>query len=502
MSTSVPIPRLVLSGLSGGSGKTFTSLGLVRALTRRGLQVKPCKKGPDYIDAAWLGLAAGMAPTNLDLFFLPAPRLTTLFVHAVQNTDIAIIEGNRGLYDGYDLQGSCSTAALARALCAPVLLILTVTKMTRTTAAVIAGLASFEQIHLAGVLLNQVSSARHASLIRRSIEGHTDIPVIGELPRLRVNPIPERHMGLISMHDEGTASTAHTSVLHTLDNLARLIETHVDVDTALSIAQAAPPLTIPQFNQTETVHASSLTTTCTAAPPPVTIGYIRDAALWFYYEENLEALRQAGAKLMELSLFSPQPWPCTTLQGLYLGGGFPEMLAEKITASPHLKELYDLSLAGLPIYAECGGFIILCQELRIGEKTYPMAGIFPTRAEFRKRPQGLGYVKAKVERPNPFHALGSVFCGHEFHYSCCIPLAELDPTLSLSPGVGLASPIQQPTEDTVSDAQDISPEQAQWYTKLQGHDGLLIRRTFATYTHLFAPAVPHWATHFVTTCRD
>ena len=235
-------PRLVVSGLSGGGGKTLLSLGLVRALTLRGFRVKPCKKGPDYIDAAWLGLASGRTPTNLDPFFLTDARLRALFRSSFDDADLAVIEGNRGLYDGRDVQGSCSTAALARALGAPVLLTLTVTKMTRTAAAVIAGLARFEPVNLAGVVLNRVASSRHAALIRQSIETYTGIPVLGEIPRLAENPIPERHMGLVSMHDETPDAPGRASLLAALDSLAGLIESHMDVDAALRLARSAPDL--------------------------------------------------------------------------------------------------------------------------------------------------------------------------------------------------------------------------------------------------------------------
>ena len=239
---SITAPRLVVSGLSGGGGKTLLSLGLARALTLRGLRVKPCKKGPDYIDAAWLGLASGRTPTNLDPFFLTDARLRALFCTSFGDADLAIIEGNRGLYDGRDVQGSCSTATLARALGAPVLLTLTVTKMTRTAAAVIAGLAHFEPVNLAGVVLNRVASSRHAALIRQSIETYTGIPVLGEIPRLAENPIPERHMGLVSMHDETPDALGRASLLAALDSLAGLIERHMDIDAALRLARSAPDL--------------------------------------------------------------------------------------------------------------------------------------------------------------------------------------------------------------------------------------------------------------------
>ncbi len=536
MNRAESIPRLVVSGLSGGGGKTLVSLGLVRAFARRGLTVKPCKKGPDYIDAAWLGLAAGLTPTNLDPYFLTEARLRSLFIHAASGADLALIEGNRGLYDGRDLEGSCSTATVARTLEAPILLALTVTKMTRTAAALIAGLATFEPVHLAGIMLNRVSSSRHAALIRRSIETYTGIPVVGELPRLAENPIPERHMGLISMHDENPASSGGETLSQILDRIASLLEAHADLDSILSIARSAPPLTAPPFWETpagnpdpngpssraacitaspERLQATPLRSSAESVPEkepspsgnrpadiPVTIGYVRDAALWFYYEENLEALRRAGAHLVELSLLSPDPWPCSLLNGLYLGGGFPEMVPDRLAASPHLEDLRKLSLANLPIYAECGGFMVLCHEIRINGQHYPMADLFPARAEFHQRPQGLGYVEATVERENPFHPKGCVLRGHEFHYSCCVPLGALEPTLKLSPGVGMsgqghrARGLAAPLEKDM-----ISPDLASWNQRLQGHDGLLVRRTFAAYTHIFAPAVPHWADRFVAACR-
>ena len=578
-------PRLVVSGLSGGGGKTLVSLGLTRALTLRGLRVKPCKKGPDYIDAAWLGLASGLAPTNLDPYFLSDARLRALFCDTFRDADLAVIEGNRGLYDGRDLEGSCSTATLARALDAPIILTLSVTKMTRTAAALVAGLAAFEPVRLAGVVLNRVASVRHAALIRRSIETYTGIPVLGEIPRLPDNPIPERHMGLVSMHDESPDAPGRDMLLKALDDLAALVESHLDVDAALGLARSAPELrdveafwentgegnlseerhslprtpTLPKTfangdaeaggtagdggtpegddvngeagrgkhrkadlntgtaqeekafswaakaacGETETPCASHTGQADTsrseraASPAPVTIGFVRDAALWFYYEENFEALRRAGAELVELSLFDPEPWPACAfgtdgpgLHGLYLGGGFPEMVPERLAASPHLAAIRAYSEAGMPIYAECGGFMVLCRELRIAGKDYPMSGLFPTRAEFCPRPQGLGYVEATVETENPFHPVGAVLRGHEFHYSRCVALGDLTPTLRLSPGVGMSGPGHR--------AKGLA---AQGPDHLKSRDGLLIRNTFAAYTHLFAPAVPHWAPRFVMACR-
>lgn len=193
------IPRLVLAGLSGGSGKTIVSLGLTRAWVNQGLRVAPFKKGPDYIDAAWLGLAARRPACNLDPFLLDEPALTGLFAQKSEEADLAFTEGNRGLFDGGDALGTFSTSQLAKCLRAPLILVIDATKMTRTVAAVVQGCANFEPgLHLAGVILNRTAGERHRRILRQAIEHYTDVPVLGELPKMRDNPIPERHMGLIS----------------------------------------------------------------------------------------------------------------------------------------------------------------------------------------------------------------------------------------------------------------------------------------------------------------
>ena len=538
MNNELATPRLVVSGLSGGGGKTLVTLGLVRAFAQQGLRVAPYKKGPDYIDAAWLGLAAGRSATNLDQFFLAENRIRALFANAAttQETDLAIIEGNRGLYDGRDLEGSCSTAALARVLEAPVLLVLSVTKMTRTAAAVIGGLKAFEPVNLAGIVLNRVASSRHAALIRRSIESYTDIPVVGEIPRLPRNPLPERHMGLVSMHSESGQSFGMDEDVqeaqHILDGLGQLLKTYANLEDILNIARTAPALReiesfwpdpcspeapdtkapIPPEPIPVSTHISRETTTPGSSHPKtghkcqsghtVRIGYVHDAALWFYYKENLEALRRAGAEVVELGLLDPEPWPGfgrhrgQHLDGLYLGGGFPEMLPGQLSASPHLAEIRTLSLDNRPIYAECGGFMILCRELRVDDFDYPMAGIFPARTVFHLRPQGLGYVEACVEQANPFHPVGITLRGHEFHYSSCVPLGEMKTIMRLSPGVGMSAPRKPARMTPVTEPCQSAPNET-----LHGRDGLLVRQTFAAYTHIFAPAVPHWATNFVAACK-
>ncbi len=452
------IPRLLISACRGGSGKTLLTLGLTRAFSQEGIICKPYKKGPDYIDAAWLALASKQDCTPLDPYFLNQARLSALLQHsfAHSNAELAVIEGNRGLFDGTDIAGSSSSAELAFTLNCPIVLTLDCTKMTRTAAALVQGLTAFDpRIHIAGLVLNQLGTARQEQLLRQVLETYTDVPVVGALPRLRHNPMPERHMGLAAQHDTCLAE-------HILDDLAAHVREHVDVARCHDIARAAPPLE---------QAAPFWETPSPSSPSAVTprIGYVRDRILWFYYPENLEALERAGAELVPLSLESSQHWE--ELDGLYLGGGFPEDHAASLTQSPHLARIADWAHKDMPIYAECGGFMLLARTLRRDANTFPMAAIFPVHTEFFNKPQGLGYVCGTIDAHTPFFPIGTHIRGHEFHYSRCImDTAEHNLcTLHLEKGTGMGN----------------------------SKDGLLYKNTFAAYTHIFAPTIPAWAPAFV-----
>ncbi len=465
-------PRLVLAGLSGGAGKTIVTLGVCRALARRGLAIRPFKKGPDYIDASWLGLAAGREASNLDPFLMPSSRVRGLFYEKSAEFDLSVIEGNRGLFDGKDLEGSCSTAELARLLAAPVVLVLDATKMTRTAAAIVAGCAVFEPgLSLAGVICNRTAGERHRSILRRTIEHYTGIPVLGMLPKTPENPIPERHMGLLSNRE-------HDRQEPVLDTVAGFVADGVDLDRIQALADAAPDMLPPAPGDVPQWPAPPVS--AGPADRPI-IGVARDAALWFYYPENLEALERAGAEIVYVSLVSPDRWP--ELDGLYLGGGFPETMARALADNTAVRERVRAhSLAGMPIYAECGGFMYLCRELRMGDASFPMAGVFPLSTTLCPRPQGLGYCQALVRRDNPFHPVGFELAGHEFHYSRC--LASLD-----EPG------------PPVLDPESFCLTMRRGTGMLHGLDGLVKNATFAAYTHIHALGAPHWAGNFVTAAR-
>ncbi|RJQ86522.1 MAG: cobyrinate a,c-diamide synthase [Desulfobacteraceae bacterium] len=462
-------PRIIIAGLRGGSGKTIVSLGLTRMWVRSGKAVKPFKKGPDYIDAKWLSLAAGAAATNLDPFLLRKPVLRSLFWTSVGGYDGALIEGNRGIFDGKDLAGSYSTAELARIVDAPLLLVMDCTKMTRTAAAVVRGIIDFEpDVRIAGVILNRTANDRHRAIVRDAVEHYTGIPVIGALPRLKKNPLPERHMGLISDQEYALSAAA-------LDEVADLVQKHVDVSRIWQIACSAAPLKEDPAPGADAVPLRNVwTVTARALPPdkpPVRIGYVRDAALWFYYEENLEALRRAGAQLVPLSLLEQQSWP--EMDGLYLGGGFPETMAEQLACNQRVRRHVKAEAErGLPIYAECGGLMYLGRSLIYKDNRFPMADVLPLTTELCERPQGLGYIEATVTAENPYHPLGAIIRGHEFHYSKCIVHDDAPPLYCLK--------INKGYDAMGSD-----------------RDGLLAGNVFASYLHLFALGEPHWAFRFV-----
>ena len=547
------IPRIIISGLSGGAGKTMVSLGLARFLARSGLRVKAFKKGPDYIDAAWLALAARSPQANLDPFFLPAPALRSLFLQGAAGRDMALIEGNRGIFDGLDLSGSCSTAELSRILLAPVLLVLDCTKMTRTAAALVSGCLNFEKgVRIGGVILNRTGNPRHQTMVRRAIEELAGVPVLGVLPRRRHPFIVERHMGLAGLEEYARADEE-------LDALADFLADHADLEAIKSLAASAPdlpeeaiadessesrlnssrdrgdfsggrgsapdpaggndfpqppPLLSRDYSQPDVNREQPATRFgpgLAADGPRPRIGYVRDAAFWFYYEENLNALRTAGADMIPLSLLEGgarqkgqtgesgriNDWD--RLDGLYIGGGQPELYAQALADNHFCRErVAALARAGLPIYAECGGFMYLARELIVDGAAFPMAGVFSCSVEFLSRPQGLGYVEAEVVAGNPFHPLGARFRGHEFHFSRCVvreDRAARDSGLSGSDGSSQAggAPGGHILRLHKGRGMSTSPDQ-------EGFDGLLIGNTFAAYTHVFAPALPHWAKNFVALC--
>ena len=460
MSESLVIPRLVIAALRGGSGKTTLALGLIQALRDQGLRVAPFKKGPDYIDPFWHREAAGTPCRNLDPFLMGREQVLASFTHFAAGCDAAVVEGNRGLYDGMDAAGSQSTAELAKWLRAPVVLVLDCTMASRTVAAVALGCRQFDpDLPLAGFILNPVATARQERLVRRAVEETTGLPVLGAVPRLELN-LPERHMGLVPPQE-------HPEVAQALHRAARSVAAHVDLEAVWKVMRAAPPLT-------PTGPPRGLFPPRPPSGPPVRIGVVRDAAFGFYYPENLEALANFGAELVFCSALADERLPA--VEALYLGGGFPETHAARLEANASFRRsLREAVEEGLPVYAECGGFMYLGRRLMVEGRPYAMAGVLPMDFQLHRRPQGHGYSRCRVTADNPFLPRGLEFRAHEFHYSRPLWRGRGSPRFAyrVLRGKGIAGEM----------------------------GGLLWGRVLATYHHLHCLGLEDWAAGLVAAAR-
>jgi cobyrinic acid a,c-diamide synthase len=462
-------PRIIVGALRGGSGKTILAIGIIAALCRRGKSVAPFKKGPDYIDSGWLALAAGRPCYNLDSFLLDDPaNLQSFISHAVES-DIAVIEGNRGLYDGIDLEGSTSTAELAKLLRSPVVLCVDCTKATRTMAAVVLGCIRFDpDVMIKAVILNRVANSRHEQKLRDSIEYYCGIPVIGALPKLGKQHFPERHLGLVPTPEHNWAKDS-------IDAVTQIAEQHVDLKAVVEIARGAPQLTLPDrqagpaVRRPKTAKSAEIAARVAPSSKP-RIGILKDAAFQFYYPENIDALAANGADIVFISPLKDPKLP--ELDALYIGGGFPETHAHQLATNRSFnRQLRVRAEDGLPIYAECGGLMYLGEALILEGKTYPMAGVLPIVFDFYKKPQGHGYTLVTVEKQNPYYDVGMEIRGHEFHYSQVAKWSGTDEDLvfRMRRGVGIHKDL----------------------------DGILFKNVLATYTHIHARGTPEWAKAFV-----
>ncbi|MBU1182808.1 MAG: cobyrinate a,c-diamide synthase [Proteobacteria bacterium] len=451
-------PRLVISAIRGGSGKTIISTGIIAAFKNAGKQIAPFKKGPDYIDAGWLALAAGRPCYNLDTFLTPVDRVLTSFCSHSLHTDLSVIEGNRGLYDGIDLEGTTSTAELAKLLRAPVILCIDCTKSTRTIAAVVLGCMHFDlKVDIKGVILNRVAGARHENILKRSIEHHTGVPVLGSVPKLARQSFPERHMGLIPTHEHKWAADSIASA-------AEMAVKYIDLDKLAQTAFDAPGL--PPAGNAEEILEKKVADPAADCKIKPRIGIMRDSAFQFYYQENIDALISEGAELVYTSPLSDKTIP--DVDALYIGGGFPETHAKELSENNFYKEeLKALAAKGLPIYAECGGLMYLGKDLFLDGVVYDMAGLLPISFGFSKKPQAHGYTIVIVEENNPYYKVGTEIRGHEFHYSSVLKWGgeEKDLVFRLKRGSGL----------------------------INNRDGVVFKNILAAYTHIHALGTPLWA---------
>lgn len=452
-------PRLVVAAPQGRSGKTTVTSALVAAMTAQGLKVQPFKKGPDFIDPSWLTYLAGRPCRNLDLYLMSPQVVRAGFQRAAADVDIAVVEGAMGLFDGLDLDGSNSTAELAKLLAAPVILVVNATRMTRSAAAVVLGCQKLDPgVNIAGVVLNNVARPRHLDMLTAAIDRYCGLPVVGAFPKRREYAVPDRHLGLIPAGED-------QALLGAAAALARDAGKCLDIGRLLAIARAAPPLDYP---------APDVPPADRPAGETPRIGVVRDRVFSFYYPENLEALDAAGAHLLYIDALVDEKLPM--VDALYIGGGFPEVFASDLEANAGLRQAIRRAADdGMPIYAECGGLMYLGEALTWKGTRYAMAGVLPLEVDLDEKPKGHGYMLCAVEGENPFFPRGALIRGHEFHHSSVTTLdhRRARPALQVQRGYGIDG----------------------------RHDGVTRLNVFAAYNHIHALGVPEWAPRFVAAAR-
>ena len=447
---------LVVAGPWSGCGKTTATLGLLAALRRRGLRVAPFKVGPDFIDPGHHGRVAGVSSRNLDGWMLPREANREIFHKATAGADVAVVEGVMGLFDGYDGRTEAgSTAQMAKWLGLPALLVVNAASMARSAAALVLGFERFDpELTFAGILFNGLGSERHFAYLREAMEGHAGAPCLGGLLRKPEVAIPERHLGLFTDADHPLDPAA-------ADRLADLVETGLNIGALLERLPEIP--------------VDSASTAASFPEPDVRLGLASDAAFCFYYPDNFDLLRAAGVEIVPFSPVNDAALP-PNLDGLYFGGGYPELFAESLAENGALRrEVREMSRSGMPIYGECGGFMFLCDSLTDAkDRRFPMTGCFPLRTAMASRLRSLGYREITLRRPTLLGEPGTRIRGHEFHYSSLAETPE---------GTETAYAVAGRHGATSSD------------------EGFVVDRTLGSYIHLHFGSRPEAARHFAAAMR-
>ena len=440
--------QVFISAAHKSSGKTTVSIGLCAALSDRGYGIQPFKKGPDYIDTQWLAQASGQPVFNLDFYTQSPDEIRQLWLQRRQTASLQLIEGNKGLYDGVDPKGSDCNAALAALLDTPIILVIDCSGMTRGIAPLLNGYLAFaKEITLMGVILNKVASSRHEAKLRQAIEHYCNIEVFGAIYRDRELAIDERHLGLVPGYEHGFAREKIAKIQAHIENgvdIKALIE-RLNLKKSSLTHQAKPRL------------ANRLR-----------IGIAKDQAFGFYYHDDLEAFAAHQVDLVTVDLIRDRCLP--DLQGLFIGGGFPEMnlhqLANNRSMRVSIKEQID---QGLPVYAECGGLMYLCQEIRYRQERAPMVGVISGDILMHDCPQGRGYVRLQSTGCAPWQVSERDIRAHEFHYASLINLGQVQFAYQVKRGYGINGQ----------------------------YDGIVDKNVVASFSHLRSTQASPWVSQFV-----
>ncbi|MBJ6751757.1 cobyrinate a,c-diamide synthase [Geomonas anaerohicana] len=396
--------RIVIAAPHSGSGKTTVTLGIMAALRRRGLKVAPFKVGPDFIDPGYHALVTGVPSINLDGWMCPREFVSESFARSTVGSDIAVIEGVMGLFDGIDGSSDAgSTAQVAKELAAPVILVVDAKSQARSAAALVSGFAGFDPgVKVAAVVFNNVASANHELILREAMAAHLPgVAVLGCMPRDAALAIPSRHLGLTTAEDNPLS-------VGFLDHLVEVVERHLDLDALLKLESPELPA-LPQSARPLAEAAGSAGL--------VRIAVARDAAFCFAYPDNLRLLAQEGAEICYFSPLQDAALP-DGIGGIYLPGGYPELFADKLAANEPMRQAIRQAVeAGMPVYAECGGFIYLTEGVAGEGGALPFVGVFPVQTRMLPRRKALGYREIELIDDAVIGTKGVTARGHEFHYS-------------------------------------------------------------------------------------
>lgn len=454
------IPRLMIAGTHSGVGKTTIAAGVMAALSQRGYKVQPYKVGPDYIDPSYHNIATGNISRNLDTWMLDEKIVCGLFASSAAQGDIAVIEGVMGLFDGSSGTSEAgSPAQVAKILDCPVVLIVDVRSMARSAAAVVMGFQKMDPgVKIAGVILNRISSDRHLRLVSEAIAAYCDIPVIGFVRKNAGLSLPSRHLGLVPTAEGG-------ELIDRISALAENIAEGINFEILADIAHKAGDIKPPD-GQKAAVQTAAET---------VRVAIARDEAFSFYYQDGLEVLESFGVELVPFSPLCDTELPAD-IDGIYIGGGYPEIFAGQLTENRALREeIKNCGHGKMPVYAECGGLMYLTEAIcDFDGQEYPMAGLVPAKCHMEKKLAGMGYVTVENLAASLLGPEGYFYRGHEFHYS------RLEP---LNNGFSWACKLtRNKTGETV-------------------YEGYARDNILATYVHLHFATDPALARSFADKCR-
>ncbi len=450
------MPHFYISATHKSSGKTTLSIGLAAALNDKGHKIQTFKKGPDYIDPSWLQLASNKPCITLDFYTNPRLENRLLFNHYMDDASIGLIEGNKGLFDGMDLHGKDSNAAMAKLLDAPVILVLNTQGTIRGVAPLLIGYQQFDKdINIAGVILNRTGGTRHESKLVAVVEQYTDIKVLGALPNSNLSNMQERHLGLITAQENKNAKILINQLKEAVNNGIDLKQIEVIADKA-KITKSSYKLSYPSHNNFK----------------GLTIGILQSATFGFYYAQDLQVFKDSGVKIQFIDAEVDTKLP--KINALFIGGGFPETHLKQLEDNEPLRSDIKKHITdGLPCYAECGGLMYLTKQIHWQGLSSKMCGVIPANTHMHSKPQGRGYIHLQANSNHPWgmNNQAKTIKAHEFHYSSLVGLSKSTQfAYQMKRGTGIEN----------------------------NQDGIIIKNCLANYAHLRDHQDNHWINYFLT----